>query len=56
MALLIGKVIFKHYFRSSNQAAHVLANFGYCSKTSNSWIKESPGCLVSSLVDDVIPV
>ena len=31
---LIGKVVFKHCFRSSNQAAHVLANFSYCNKTS----------------------
>lgn len=31
---LIGKVIYKHCPRSCNQAAHVLANFGFCSKSS----------------------
>ena len=53
---LIGKVVFKHCFRSSNQAAHVLANFSYCNKTSLNWTDEPPGCLISSLVDDVIPM
>ena len=30
----IGKVIYKHCYRSSNQAAHVLANYSYCNKIS----------------------
>ena len=53
---LIGKVVFKHCFRSSNQAAHVLANFSYCNKTSLNWTDEPPSCLISSLVDDVMPM
>lgn len=49
----IGKVIFKHCFRSSNQAAHVLASHSYCNKVSLSWLNEPPDFLVSKLVDDV---
>ena len=52
----IGKVKFKHCYRSSNQAAHVLANHGFCNKISSCWMGEPPGCLVPNLVDDVIPV
>ena len=50
---LIGKVIFKHCFRSSNQVAHVLARFSYSNKVSSSWTDEPPDYLVSKLVDDV---
>ena len=56
VSVLIGKVKFKHCFRSSNQATHVLANYSFCNKTSSIWTDESPGCLVSKLVDDVIPI
>jgi ribonuclease HI len=50
---LIGKVIYKHCYRSSNQAGHVLANYSYCSKLSLVWMNEPPGMLVSKLVDNV---
>ncbi|XBJ06792.1 hypothetical protein VPH35_012406 [Triticum aestivum] len=50
---LIGKVIFKHCYRCFNQAAHVLAHFCYCNKTSYSWLDEPPDIVVSKLVDDV---
>jgi hypothetical protein len=50
---LIGKVIFKHCYRSCNQAAHALANFCFCNKSSFSWLDEPPDCVVSKLVDDV---
>lgn len=52
---LIGKVKFKHCSHLCNQAVHVLANYSYCNKTSLRWTDEPPGCLVSRLVDDVIP-
>lgn len=39
---LIGKVTFKHYLRSANQAAHVLANYCYCNKISISCTDEPP--------------
>ena len=50
---LIGKVIFKHCYRSCNQAAHVLAKFCFCNKSSFSWLDEPPDRLVSKPVDDV---
>ena len=53
---LIGKVKFKHCYRSSNQAAHVLTNYSYCNKLCSHWTDEPPGCLVSNLVDDVTPI
>ncbi|KAF6994308.1 hypothetical protein CFC21_011040 [Triticum aestivum] len=49
----IGKVIFKHCYRSCNQAAHVLAHFCYCNKTSFSWLDEPPDIVVSRIIDDV---
>ncbi|XBI00172.1 hypothetical protein VPH35_129307 [Triticum aestivum] len=49
----IGKVIYKHCYRSSNQVAHVLAKFTYCNKLSLIWMNEPPGVLVSKLIDDV---
>ena len=52
-ATLIGKVIYKHCYRSSNQAAHVLANYSYCNKISLVWMNEPPDVLDSKLVDDV---
>ncbi|KAI5003235.1 hypothetical protein ZWY2020_030395 [Hordeum vulgare] len=48
-------VIFKHCYQSCNQAAHVLAYFCYCNKTSSSWLDESPDIVISKLVDDVNP-
>jgi ribonuclease HI len=56
VASSIGKVYFKHCFRSGNQAAHVLANLYYCNKGSLSWTDEPPGCLITKLVDDVMLV
>ncbi|XP_073363637.1 uncharacterized protein [Aegilops tauschii subsp. strangulata] len=53
---LIRKVKFKHHYLSSNQAAHVLANYSYCNKLCSHWTDEPPGCLVSNLVDDVTPM
>ena len=55
LSRMIGKVNFKHCLRYANQAAHVLGNFSYCNKTSNSWSEEAPAYLVSIIVDDVIP-
>ena len=56
VSLSIGKVIFKHCARSSNQAAHVLASYCFCNKICSSWTYEPPTCLVSKLIDDVIPI
>ena len=53
ISTLIGKVKFKHYFRSKNQAAHVLSRFSYCNKVSSSWTDETSDCLVSKHVDSV---
>ena len=49
----IGEVIFKHCIRSCNQAAHVLANYGFCNKSTLTWLDEPPNFIVSTLVDDV---
>ena len=49
VSLSIGKVIFKHCARSSNQAAHVLASYYFCNKICSSWTDEPPACLVSKL-------
>ena len=38
----IGKVIYKHCYRWSNQAEHVLAKFSYCNKISVVWMNEPP--------------
>ena len=42
MATAIGKVVYKHCYRSANQAAHVLANHSYCNKISSFWLHEPP--------------
>ncbi|XBJ02336.1 hypothetical protein VPH35_021737 [Triticum aestivum] len=55
-ATSIGKVNFNHCFRSCNDATHVLAKHSFCNKISSSWTDEPPGCLVSRLVDDVLPL
>lgn len=52
----IGKVVFKHCSCSLNKGAHVLANYSFCNRTSVSWTAEPPGCMVSTLVDDVMPM
>ena len=49
----IGKVIFKHCIRSCNQAAHVLANYRFCNKSTLTWLDEAPDFIVSTLVDYV---
>ena len=49
----IGKVVYKHCYRSCNQVAHMLAHFSYCNKTSFSWLDKPPDFIVSKLVDDV---
>lgn len=53
---MIGNVNFKHCFRLANKAAHVLAKFSYCNKTSSSWLDEPPDCIASKLVNDVLLV
>jgi len=53
---LIGKVVFKHCVHSLNQAAHVLANYSFHNKTCSSWCDEPPACLISRLLDAIIPV
>lgn len=55
-ASLIGKVVFKHCVRSSNQVTHVLANYSFCNKACSSWCDEPTACLIFRLLDDVIPV
>ena len=52
-ASMIGKVMFRHCFRFANQAAHVLANYSFCNKTSYVWLDEPPDSIVSALVNDV---
>ena len=51
---MIGKVNYKDCFRLANKAAPVLANFSYCNKTLSSWLEESPDCIVSELVNNVL--
>ena len=36
----IGKVMFKHCFRSCNQAAYVLANYTFYNKSTITWLDE----------------
>lgn len=53
IGVLIGKVNFKHCYRSTNQVEHVLANFSFGNKTFSFGVDEPPYCLVTKLVDDV---
>ena len=55
MASMIGKVKFRHCGRETNQVAHVLANYCYCNKLSRSWTNDPPDCVISKLLNDVIP-
>ena len=49
----IGEVIFKHCIRSCNQTAHVLATYGFCNKSTLTWLDEPPDFIVGTLIDDV---
>lgn len=53
LASLIGKVKFKHCYRSANFVAHELASYSFCNKYSSSWVDDPPDCIVDKLLNDV---
>ena len=53
-ATSIGKVKFKHCPWTANSVAHDLASYSFCNKKFVSWINESSGWLIETLLNDVL--
>ena len=52
----LGKVKFKHCFRSVNSVAPELARHNFCNKINLNFTDEPPDWIISKIVDDVIVV